>query len=143
MAKNVKKNPADSFFTGVIDDFQKPEETTVKQEEKKPAETTPHKPSTKKPQSENEALLQKILAGDPETIGDITGYVERSTYYLTDLHRACIEVKAREDVTSKQDVVRSALESYFDKETVEKAKEELIRKKIKTLEKIINEENKK
>lgn len=94
--------------------------------------------------SETEILLRKIVSGNEEVINDMLNYSERSTYYLTDLHRACIEVKSREDFVTKQEVVRAALERYFDEKTVAAAKEELIRKKIKTLKKEIeNKESEK
>ncbi len=93
--------------------------------------------------SENEILLNKILSEDEGVINELLNFSQRSTYYLTELHRECIEVKSREDVVTKQEVVRAALENYFDVETVEAAKRELIRKKIKALNKEIKETNNK
>ena len=140
MAKKKEFNSIveDSFNEGYESE---PEVTSCPLDENKYTETNSPKNPTRVP-SENEILLKKILSGDETIINNLLNYTERSTYYLTDLHRACIDVKAREDFTSKQDVVRSALESYFNEKVVAAAKEELIRKKVMELKKIIEKENK-
>ena len=93
--------------------------------------------------TENEILLKRIVDGDEELLEELWYGQERATYYLTGIQRACIDIMAREEVMSKNAVVNAAYENFFSDEIKEAAKEEVVRKAIKTLERKIAEEHKK
>lgn len=92
--------------------------------------------------SENELRLRKIRAGDPDTLNEIWNREDRSTYYLTDLHRACIDIMSHEEGIKKQQVVGDALLAYFSEEVKEAARERVVTMAIKNLEREIEKENK-
>lgn len=92
--------------------------------------------------SENELRLRRIRAEDPEILNELWNREERSTYYITDLHRACIEIMSHEEGIKKQQVVGDALLAYFSEEVKEAAKERVITLAVKSLEKEIEKENK-
>lgn len=92
--------------------------------------------------SENEILLRKIRAGEAETLEEVLGKEDRSTYYLTDVHRACIDIMSHEEGIKKNQVVVDALNKYFSDELKTAAKERVITMAIKKLEKEIAKENK-
>lgn len=93
--------------------------------------------------SENELRLRRIRAEDPDTLNEIWNREDRSTYYLTDLHRACIDILAHEEGIKKQQVVGEALLAYFSDEVKEAARERVITMAVKNLEREIEKENKK
>ena len=92
--------------------------------------------------SEKELLLRKIIAGDEEVLREILGKEDRSTYYITDVHRACIDIMSHEEGVKKGQIVVDALNAYFSNEIKEAAKERVVTMAIKKLEREIKKENK-
>ena len=92
--------------------------------------------------SEKEIMLRKITAGEAETLNKIWGKEDRSTYYLTDLHRACIDIMAHEEGMKKNEIVVNALNNYFTEDIKNAAKERVITMAVKKLEREIKKENK-
>lgn len=90
--------------------------------------------------TESELLLRKIIAGDEEALQSLWDREDRSTYYLTDLHRACVDVESHEEGKKKNDVITAALNQYFSDEVKEAAKELVVSRAIKKLEKEIQKE---
>ena len=133
-------------FQGIVEESftagykKEPEITNVPAPQCNAPEKSSPEPSLYKP-SENELLLRKLRAGDEAAINEILNHTDRKTYFITDLQRECISVKSREDDVTLQEVVQEALNRYFDAKTVEEAKREIIRKKIKHLEKEIEAES--
>ena len=93
--------------------------------------------------SENELLLRKIIAGDEEALESLWGREDRSTYYLTDLHRACVDIVSHEEGIKKNDVIVSALNRFFTEDVKAAAKELVVSRAIKKLEKDIKKEKEK
>ncbi len=92
--------------------------------------------------TESEILLKRLTDGDEELLNDLWYKQERATYYLTGIQRACIDIMAREEVMSKNAVVNAAYEKFFSDAIKEAAKEEVVRKTIKTLKRQVEEEKK-
>ncbi len=92
--------------------------------------------------SENELLLRSIVAGEKETLEKIWEKEDRSTYYLTDVHRACIDIMAHNEGIKKNDIVTTALNEFFSEEIREAAKDRVVTMAIKKLEREIKKENK-
>ncbi len=92
--------------------------------------------------TESEILLKRLTDGDEELLEELWNKKERATYYLTNIQRACIDIVAREEVLTKNDVVDAAYNSFFSDIIKEAAKEEVVRKTIKTLKRQIAEEKK-
>lgn len=90
--------------------------------------------------SENELLLRRINAGDEEALEGLWGREDRSTYYLTDLHRACVDIMSHEEGIKKNEVIVSALNRFFPEEVRTAAKDLVVSRAIKKLEKDIQKE---
>ena len=87
--------------------------------------------------TEKKTLIRNIEAGDEGILNKILGREDRSTYYLTDLHRACIDVVSHEGGIKKNDVIVTALEQFFTDEVRDTAKELIVSRTLKKLEKEI------
>lgn len=83
--------------------------------------------------AEKEILAQKIEAENEEIVARIVGRKDRSTYYLTDLHRACIKIVSYEEDVHKSEVIAAALEKYFSEDVVAAAEELVIANAIEKL----------
>lgn len=108
--------------------------------EEAPVEESPIEETVEEPEeelSENELLLKRLTDGDKELLEELWNKKERATYYLTNIQRACIDIVAREEVLTKNDVVDAAYNKFFSDAIKEAAKEEVIRKTIKTLKRAI------
>lgn len=92
------------------------------------------------PLSDNELLLQKVLAEDPEVLSSIINHPIRATYYLTDFHLACIDIMAYEDGINKSELVKDALNQYFSEETKAAARARVVSLATKKLKQKIKEE---
>ena len=92
--------------------------------------------------TEGEILLKRLTDGDEELLEELWNKKERATYYLTNVQRACIDIVAREEVLIKNDVVSAAYDKFFSDAIKEAAKEEVVRKTIKTLKRQIEIEKK-
>ena len=145
MAK--KKN-----FDNIVDESfnegyqSEPDNSAVspKADEKEPVTPMERKPAPPAPKemTEKEQLLSNILSGDAETLQSIWGREDRSTYYLTDLHRACIDIMAHEEGVTKNKIVVDALESFFaEKANIPAAKERVLTLAVKKLQREIEDEN--
>ncbi len=97
-------------------------------------------PEETEPLSESELLLRKINAGDVETLQNIWEREDRSTYYLTDHHRACIDIMAYEEGVKKNEIVVTALNQFFSEKTKEAAKDRVVSMAVKKLEREIKED---
>lgn len=114
------------------------------------APSTPSQESLAEPKSaieekeltENERLLQRINNGDVETLKSIWDREDRSTYYLTDHHRACIDIMAYEEGMKKNEIVVNALNQYFSEKVKSAAKERVVSMAVKRLEREIKDESK-
>lgn len=112
------------------------EETPIEEVVEEPAEE-PEEELT-----ESEILLKRLTDGDEELLEELWNKQERATYYLTNVQRACIDIMAREEVLTKNAVVSAAYDKYFSDKIKEIAKEEVVRRTIKTLKRQIAEEKK-
>lgn len=86
---------------------------------------------------EKEMLLRILIAGDEDIINKITSNAERSTYYITDVHRACIELISHQEGINKGQVVEDALDAWFkgfSDDLIKNAEERVITMAIKKLE---------
>lgn len=92
--------------------------------------------------TESEILLKRLTDGDEELLEELWNKQERATYYLTNVQRACIDIVARDEVLTKNAVVNAAYEKYFSDAVKEAAKEEVVRRTIKTLKRQIEVEKK-
>lgn len=135
----AKKKEFDNIVDESFEEGYKSEPEIITNQEKK-QETKEQQSQEPEALSENERLLQKINAGDQETLTNIWEREDRSTYYLTDHHRACIDIMAYEEGMKKNEIVVSALNQYFSEKVKESAKERVISIAIKKLEREIKEE---
>ena len=92
--------------------------------------------------TESAILLKRLTDGDEELLEELWNKQERATYYLTNVQRACIDIVARDEVLTKNAVVNAAYEKYFSDAVKEAAKEEVVRRTIKTLKRQIEVEKK-
>lgn len=125
----------ESFNEGYESEPGRPEEIVVDSPQVK-QEATPLENL-----SENELLLKRITDGEKETLERIWDKEDRSTYYLTDVHRACIDIMAHEEGIKKNDIVTTALNKFFTEEIKEAAKERVVTMAIKKLKREIKKEN--
>ena len=135
----VQESPAEEVVEVIA------EETT----EEAPVEEAPVEEIAEEPEeepeeelTESEILLKRLTEGDEELLNELLYKKERATYYLTNIQRACIDIVAREEVLIKNDVVSAAYDKFFSDAIKEAAKEEVIRKTIKTLKRQIEIEKK-
>lgn len=129
----------ESFNEGYTSEPEMPATTNLDKQES-PAVESPVPP--RKVLTENEQLLRKIIAGDDATLQRLWGREGRSTYYLTDFLRACIDVKSHEDGMTKNAIVIDALTQYFNSDEKRAAKERVVSMAIKKMEAAIEEEKK-
>ena len=94
--------------------------------------------------SETELRLRKIIGGDEEVLNEVyignNGELTRSTYYFTDVHRACVDIVAHKEGIKKNDVVLAAFDKYFGEKIIKEARELVVSREIKKLEKEIENE---
>lgn len=83
---------------------------------------------------ESNAFLSLLNANDENALSVVIGYEERSTYYLTDVHRACVDILSHEEGLKKNDIIVSALNAYFSDEIKRAAEERVVTMAIKKLE---------
>ncbi len=92
--------------------------------------------------TESEILLKRLTDGDEELLGNLLYKPERKTYYFTGLQRACIEIMAREEALTRNEVLNKMFDKFFSDAIKEAAKEEVVRVEIKILKRQIEEEKK-
>lgn len=88
---------------------------------------------------EQELLWENIQSGEGDIAELLYRNTERSTYYLTDLQRACIDIVSHENGTTKNQVIVDALDLYFSESVIKAAKELII---TRTLKKVLRSESK-
>ncbi len=93
------------------------------------------------PAEEQELLLENIQTGEGAIVEQLFGNAERSTYYLTDLHRACVDIVSHQNGTTKNQVVLDALDLYFSKDVIKAAKELVISRTLKKIERALDSNN--
>ena len=135
-----------SEFDNVVEEsfnegYQSEPEVDNNQKAEPQTQEAPPSPESTKIFSENELRLRSIVAGEAETLEEIWGKEDRSTYYLTDVHRACIDIIAHEEGIKKNDVVVAALNKYFSDAIKQAAKDRVVTIAIKKLERKIQKEN--
>lgn len=135
-----------SEFDNVVEEsfnegYQSEPEVDNNQKAETETKEAPPAPEPTKIFSENELRLRSIVAGEAETLEEIWGKEDRSTYYLTDVHRACIDIIAHEEGIKKNDVVVAALNKYFSDAIKQAAKDRVVTIAIKKLEREIQKEN--
>ncbi len=135
-----------SEFDNVVEEsfnegYQSEPEVDNNQKTEPQTQEAPPSPEPTKIFSENELRLRSIVAGEAETLEEIWGKEDRSTYYLTDVHRACIDIIAHEEGIKKNDVVVAALNKYFSDAIKQAAKDRVVTIAIKKLEREIQKEN--
>lgn len=79
-------------------------------------------------------FLNMLLSGNEKARNVVVEYEERSTYYLTDVHRACIDIVSHNEGLKKNEVVVAALNAYFSEEIKSAAREHAVTMAIKKLE---------
>lgn len=85
--------------------------------------------------AEKEILARELKSGDEEIVVHLLGFDARSTYYLTDWHRACIDVVSHKKGIKKNEVIVAALEHYIAEEGAgEEAKELVVSRAITKLD---------
>lgn len=85
--------------------------------------------------AEKGILARELKSGDEEIVAHLLGFDGRSTYYLTDWHRACIDVVSHKKGIKKNEVIVAALERYIAEEGAgEEAKELVVSRAITKLE---------
>lgn len=119
---------------------EQPAEEVTEEIVDEPAEEPAEEPEEEL--TESEILLKRLTDGDEELLEELWNKKERATYYLTNVQRACIDIVAREEVLIKNDVVSAAYDKFFSDAIKEAAKEEVVRKTIKTLKRQIEIEKK-
>ena len=134
--KNFDNIVDESFEEGYRSEPESSSAMPPKSAAKEPKEETPSLPKL----SEKEQLLQKIMSGDEMTLKTIWEREDRSTYYLEDLHRACIDIMAHEEGMKKNEIVVNALNQYFSSQVREAAKDRVVSMAIKKLKREIKEE---
>lgn len=82
---------------------------------------------------ESEIFFRLLQANDPDALSVVIDYEERSTYYLTDVHRACVDIMSHEEGLKKNDIVVAALNAYFSAETKRAAEELVVARAIKKM----------
>ncbi len=83
---------------------------------------------------ESDVFLRLLAANDPDALSVVIDYEERSTYYLTDVHRACVDILSHQEGLKKNDIVVAALNAYFSEEIKREAEELVVTRAIKKLE---------
>ena len=66
-------------------------------------------------------MLELLLANDERALNNVLTYAERSTYYITDVHRECIDIVSGRRRIKKNDVIVAALDAYFSDEDKKEA----------------------
>lgn len=134
--KDFSKVVEESFEEG----YRSEPETVVSEPVQQEAPAVEPEVVESEPLSANELLLRRIIAGDEDELEALWAREDRSTYYLTDLHRACIDIMSHEEGIKKNEVIVSALNRFFPEEVKAAAKELVVSRAIKKLEKDIREE---
>lgn len=138
----AKKKDFSNIVEESFEEGYRSEPEAVVSEPERRQEAPVEEPVTVEPEhlSENELLLKKINSGDEEALESLWGREDRSTYYLTDLHRACIDIMSHEEGIKKNEVIVSALNRFFPETVRTAAKELIVSRAIKKLEKDIQKE---
>ena len=90
---------------------------------------------------ESDIFLRLLAANDPNALSVVIDYEERSTYYLTDVHRACVDILSHQEGLKKNDIIVSALNAYFSDEIKRAAEELVVTRAIKKLERETGQTN--